>query len=122
MATRKTPAPSRRKKAARPRTRKAATRARSAQQRVISQDAIILMLRHLLDPHGIYPVVLKAPIENYIRGGKPALRAFFAPLNRAFRSYGLNLKPGDLANVKTVLDVVDVIDNWFRKHGYQVTS
>jgi hypothetical protein len=66
-------------------------------------------------------VVLDAPIGNYIRGGPAAVRAFFAPLNRAFKSFGLNLKPGDLANVKTVQDVVDVIADGFRRHGYQIT-
>jgi hypothetical protein len=83
--------------------------------------AIIAILRQLLDPHGIYPVDLKKPIGDYIRGGPAARRAFFAVANRAFQDYRLNLKPGDLANVKTVQDLVDVIANWFRRHGYQVT-
>jgi hypothetical protein len=88
----------------------------------MSEHAIVLILRQLLDPHGIYPVVLKAPIGNYIKGDAPALRAFFAVLNRAFQDYRLNLKPGDLANVKTVQGLVDVIADWFRRHRYQVTS
>ena len=119
MATRTRAAPSRTKKAP-SRSRKATSRA-SGQPRSISVVAIIAILRQLLDPHGIYPVVLKNPIGDYIRGGTAARRAFFAVANRAFQDYGLNLKPGDLANVKTVQDLVDVIANWFRRHGYQVT-
>jgi hypothetical protein len=79
------------------------------------------ILRQLLDPHGIYPVVLTNPIGDYIRGDRGALRAFFDVANRAFRDYGLNLKPGNLANVKTVQDLVDVIANWFRRRGQLVT-
>lgn len=75
----------------------------------------------ILDPHGIYPVVLKNPIGDYIRGGAAARRAFFAVANRAFQDYGLNLKPGNLANVKTVQDLVDVIADGLRRRGYQVT-
>jgi hypothetical protein len=102
------------------RARKAPSRA-SGQPHVISVVAIIAILRQLLDPHGIYPVDLKKPIGDYIRGGAAARRAFFAVANRAFQDYRLNLKPGDLANVKTVQDLVDVIANWFRRHGHQVT-
>ena len=91
------------------------------QARTISVVAIVAILRQLLDPHGIYPVVLEKPIGDYIRGGSAARRAFFAVANRAFQDYRLNLKPGDLANVRTVQDLVDVIANWFRRHGYQVT-
>jgi len=107
---------------ARSRTSTPPRRATIGQPRVISKQAIIAILRQLLDPHGIYPVVLKKPIGDYIRGDRPALRAFFAVANRAFQDYGLNLKPGDLANVKTVQDLVDVIANWFSRHGYQVTQ
>jgi hypothetical protein len=120
MATRTKAAPSRTRRAP-SRARKAPSRAASARPRAISVDAIIAILRQLLDPHGIYPVVLKKPIGDYIRGDAAALRAFFAVANRAFQDYGLNLKPGDLANVKTVQGLVDVIANWFRRHGYQVT-
>ena len=120
MATRTKAAPSRRKKAP-ARARRAPLRAASAQPRSISVVAIIAILRQLLDPHGIYPVVLTRPIGDYIRGGAAARRAFFAVANRAFQDYRLNLKPGDLANLKTVQDLVDVIANWFRRHGYQVT-
>ncbi len=120
MATRTRAAPSRSKRAP-SLTRRAASRAASGQPRVISLAAIIAILRQLLDPHGIYPVVLTRPIGDYIRGDAAARRAFFAVANRAFQEYGLNLKPGDLANVKTVQDLVDVIANWFRRHGYEVT-
>ena len=82
---------------------------------------IIAVLRQLLDPRGIYPVVLKKPIGDYIRSDAAARRALFAVTNRAFQDNRLNLKPGDLANVRTVQDLVDVIANWFRRHGYQVT-
>jgi hypothetical protein len=122
MATSTKAAPSRRKKAPPRRKKSAPSRAKSAQPRVISKSAIIVILTQLLDPHGIYPVVLKAPIGDYIRGDRGALRAFFAVANRAFARYGLNLKPGNLANVKTVQDLVDVIADWLGKHGYQVTS
>ncbi len=111
-------APARTKKA--PARAKAALRAASAQTRVISKHVILSILRQLLDPKGMRPVVLDAPIGNYIKGGPAAVRAFFAVLNRAFKSFGLNLKPGDLANVETVQDVVDVIADGFRRHGYQV--
>jgi hypothetical protein len=87
----------------------------------ITIAAIIAILRQLLDPHGIYPVNLKKPISDYIRGSAAARRAFFAVANRAYQDYGLNLKPGDLANVKIVQDLVDVIAGWFRRHGYQVS-
>lgn len=120
MATRTTKSPSRTRRAP-SRTRKAPSRDASRQQRVFSVIAIIAILRQLLDPHGIYPVDLKKPIGDYIRGGAAARRAFFAVANRAFQDYGLNLKPGNLANVGTVQDLVDVIANWFRRHGYQVT-
>jgi hypothetical protein len=50
--------------------------------------AIIAILRQLLDPHGIYPVVLKNPIGDYIRGGVAARRAFFAVANRASKTTG----------------------------------
>ena len=120
MAMRTGAAPSRRKKSP-ARASRASLRAASAQPRVISVVAIIAILRQLLDPHGIYPVDLKKPIGDYIRGGAAARRAFFAVANRAFQDYRLNLKPGDLANVTTVQDLVDVIANWFRRHGYQVT-
>jgi hypothetical protein len=60
--------------------------------------------------------------QGGIRGDRPALRAFFAVLNRAFADFRLNLKPGDLANVETVQDHVDVIADWFSRHGYQVVS
>lgn len=120
MAKGTTKAPSRARRAP-SRAKKAPSRAASAQLRVISVAAIIAILRQLLDPHGIYPVVLKNPIGDYIRGGAAARRAFFAVANRAFQDYRLNLKPGDLANVKTVQDLVDVIANWLRRHGYQVT-
>lgn len=103
------------------RARRASLRAASAQARTISVAAIIAILRQLLDPHGIYPVVLKNPIGDYIRGGAAARRAFFAVANRAFQDYGLNLKPGNLANVKTVQDLVDVIADGLRRRGYQVT-
>lgn len=103
------------------RARKAPSRAASGQHRSISVALIIAVLRQLLDPHGIYPVVLTRPIGDYIRGDAAARRAFFAVANRAFQDYRLNLKPGDLANVKTVQDLVDVIANWFRRHSYQVT-
>jgi hypothetical protein len=103
------------------RARKAPSRAASGQQRAISVALIVAVLRQLLDPHGIYPVVLTRPIGDYIRGDAAARRAFFAVANRAFQDYRLNLKPGDLANVRTVQDLVDVIANWFRRHGYQVT-
>jgi hypothetical protein len=58
---------------------------------------IIAVLRQLLDPHGIYPVVLKKPIGDYIRSDAAARRALFAVTNRAFQHNRLNLKPGDLA-------------------------
>src|SRR5512144_645520 len=103
------------------RARRASLRAASAQARTINQAAIIAILRQLLDPHGIYPFVLKNPIGDYIRGGAAARRAFFAVANRAFQDYGLNLKPGNLANVKTVQDLVDVIADGLRRRGYQVT-
>ena len=105
-------------------TRRRAKRAPSravTKGRAISVAGIIAMLRQVLDPHGIYPVELKKPIGDYIRGGAAARRAFFAVANRAFQDYGLNLKPGDLANVKTLQGLVDVIAGWFRRHGYQVT-
>jgi hypothetical protein len=86
------------------------------------RGAIIAILRQLLDPHGIYPVVLTAEIGDYIKGDRGALRAFFAVANRAFAEFRLKLKPGDLANVKMVQDLVDVIANWFRRHGYHVTQ
>jgi len=54
--------------------------------------------------------------------GRPAVRAFFAALNRAFKAYGLNLKPGDLADVESVEDLVTVVAGWFTRHGYQVTE
>jgi len=60
------------------RARKAPSRAASAQLRVISVAAIIAILRQLLDPHGIYPVVLKNPISDYIRGDAAARRAHFS--------------------------------------------
>jgi len=121
MATRTRAAPSRTRKAP-SRAKKAPSRARSAQPRVISKHAIVSILEQLLDPHGIYPVVLKAPIGDYIKGDRGALRAFFAVANRAFARYGLYLKPGNLANVKTVQNLVDVIADWLGRHGYQVTS
>jgi hypothetical protein len=77
MATRTKAAPSRTRRAP-SRARKAPSRAASAQPRTISVDAIIAILRQLLDPHGIYPVVLKKPIGDYIRGDAAALREFFA--------------------------------------------
>ena len=104
------------------RAKKAPSRATSGQPHVISKTAIVSILEQLLDPHGIYPVVLKAPIGNYIKGDRGALRAFFAVANRAFARFGLNLKPSDLANVETVQDLVDVIADWLRRHGYQVVS
>jgi len=67
-------------------------------------------------------VIWTAPIGDYIEAGPAAVRAFFGPLNRAFRELGLNLKPGDLANVDTVEDVVTVLANWLRAHGYRVTG
>jgi hypothetical protein len=102
------------------RTRRASVRTASAQPRSISTVAIIAILRQLLDPHGIYPVELNRPIGDYIRGGVAARRAFFAVANRAFQDYGLNLKPGNLANVRTVQDLVDVIADGLRRRGYQV--
>jgi hypothetical protein len=63
-----------------------------------------------------------APIGEYIKGGRPAVRAFFAALNRAFKAYGLNLKPGDLADAESVEDLVTVVAGWFTRHGYQVTE
>ena len=113
--------PPRRAKTAPRRAKTAPSPATTAQPRYISNQTILSILRQLFDPNGNRPVVLDAPIENYIKGGRPAVRAFFAPLNRAFKSFGLNLKPGDLANVETVKDLVAVIVKWFTNHGYQVT-
>ena len=83
MATRTRAAPSRGRRAP-SRAKTAPSRAASGQQHVISVIAIIAILRQLLDPHGIYPVDLKKPIGDYIRGGAAARRAFFAVANRAF--------------------------------------
>ena len=105
MATRTRAAPrrssskkasSRRAKA--PSTARRAPARTSIAARTITVAAIIAILRQLLDPHGIYPVDLKKPIGDYIRGDRGALRAFFAIANRTFHDYGLNLKPGNLAN------------------------
>ncbi len=109
----------RRGKAPPSRTRRARGRV-SAKGRAISEVAIIAILRQIFDPHGFYPFKLSDDIGDYIKGGAAALRAFFHVANRAFQDYGLRLKPGDLANVKKVQDLVDVIAAWFRKHGYQV--
>jgi hypothetical protein len=98
----------------------ASRRAAIGQPRVISKQTIISIIRHMLDPNGNRPVVWDLAIGKYIKGGPPAVRAFFAPLNRAFKVFGLNLKPGDLAHVQTVADVVTVVADWLRSHGYQV--
>jgi hypothetical protein len=120
MATRTRAAPRRSSKRAPSRAKRAPARASTAARKT-TVAAIVAILRQLLDPHGIYPVVLTNPIGDYIRGDRGALRAFFDVANRAFRDYGLNLKPGNLANVRTVQNLVDVIANWFQRRGQLVT-
>jgi hypothetical protein len=128
MATRTKAAPSRSRKApsrakkAPARTKKAPSRAAAGKPKVISKRTIRSVIRKKLDPRGTRPVKWDAPIGDYIKGGVPAIRAFFGPLNRAFKAYALNLRPGDLANVKIVEDLVIIVANWFRRHGYQVTE
>jgi hypothetical protein len=131
MATRTRAAPSRTKKApsrskkapsgakkASGRAKKTTLRAASAEPPVISKRKIRAIIRQKFDR----PVKWDAPIGDYIKGGRPAVRAFFATLNRAFKAYGLNLKPGDLADVEFVEDLVTVVAGWFTRHGYQVTE
>jgi hypothetical protein len=98
--------------------KKTTLRAASAEPPVISKRKIRAIIRQKFDR----PVKWDAPIGDYIKGGRPAVRAFFATLNRAFKAYGLNLKPGDLADVEFVEDLVTVVAGWFTRHGYQVTE
>jgi hypothetical protein len=87
---------------------------------VISAQTIMSILRHVIDPTDRRTIVWSAPVGRYIKGGRPAVRAFFGPLNRAFSGFKLGLKPGDLANVATISDVGAVIIEWFERNGYQV--
>ena len=79
-------------------------------------------LRHVIDPTDNRTILWDAPIGKYIRGGKPAVRAFANVLNKSpqFRGYKLSLTPGDLNDVKSVADVGAVIIDWFTSNGYRV--
>lgn len=88
--------------------------------RVISAQTIMSTLRHVIDPTDSRTIIWSAPVGKYIRGGPAAVRAFFGPLNRAFRGFNLALKPGNLANVETISDVGAVIIEWFQRNGYRV--
>ena len=75
---------------------KAALRAASAQTRVISKHVILSILRQLLDLKGIRPPLLDAPKVKLHQGGvRPPLTRSSAVLDQAFKSFELNLKPGD---------------------------
>lgn len=80
-------------------------------------------LRQIIDPTNKRPILWHAPIGKYIKGGKPAIRAFHNVLNQSpeFRGYGLDLTPGDLNDVKSIADIGVVLIDWFKGKGYDVS-
>ena len=89
---------------------------------VITAQWIITSLRNVLDPKDNRTILWDAPIARYVRGGKPAVRAFANVLNRSpqFKGFELGLTPGDMQDVATVADIGAVIIDWFKTNGYRV--
>jgi hypothetical protein len=89
---------------------------------VITAQWIMTSLRHVLDPTDNRTIVWDGPVGRYIRGGKPAVRAFANVLNKSpqFRGFKLSLVPGDMQDVGTVADIGAVLIDWFKANGYRV--
>lgn len=89
---------------------------------VINVQLIMTLLRHVIDPTDSRTILWDAAIGRYIRGGRPAIRAFANVLNRSaeFRGYGLDLTPGDLADVGSMAAIGAVLIDWFKRNGYRV--
>jgi hypothetical protein len=89
---------------------------------VISVQLIMTLLRHVIDPTDSRTILWEAPIGRYIRGKKPAIRAFANVLNRSaeFRGFRLSLTPGDLNDVGSMADMGAVLIGWFKNNGYRV--
>jgi hypothetical protein len=89
---------------------------------VVSTRWIMTSLRYVIDPAGRRIILWDAPISRYIRGGRPAVRAFHNILNRSpnFKGYNISLTPGDLNDVKSVSDIGVVIIDWFRSERYRI--
>lgn len=63
------------------------------------------------------------PVGDYIQGGPGAVPAFANKLNTSpqFRPYGLDLVPGDVANVQTIGQLGGAVVRNFQENGWTVT-
>jgi hypothetical protein len=96
---------------------------RSSSKPVVRAQWIMTSLRQILDPSNTRTIIWDAPVGKYIRGGKPAVRAFHNVLNssREFSGYMLDLTPGDMHSVKLIKDIGAVLIRWFKRKGYDIS-
>jgi|UPI000555585F hypothetical protein len=90
----------------------------------ITGRVIYRRLCTLLNTNYINP---DAPPTEYIKSngssGSQAVRAFTQTLNNSdeFKPDGLDLSPGDFANVTNMGELGGVIVDWYRNHGWNVS-
>src|SRR4051812_8072476 len=92
--------------------------------KVISAATIWARLVRVLDPTGTKVITPKDPVEDHIKGGPQAVRAFANVLNNSpqFSADGLSLVPGDMANVATIGDIEVAIIKNYESRGWTVTA
>jgi hypothetical protein len=90
--------------------------------KVISAATIWAQLVHVLDPAGTKGIMPTDPVGDHIKGGPKAVRAFANVLNNAaeFRTDGLDLEPGDMANVAVIGDITAAIIKNYESRGWKV--
>jgi hypothetical protein len=91
----------------------------SSNKPVVRAQWIMTSLRQIIDPSNKRTIIWDAPVGKYIRGGKPAVRAFHNVLNLSpeFSGYGLDLTPGDMHGVKLIKDIGVILIQWFKRKG-----
>lgn len=92
--------------------------------KVISAAAIWARLVRMLDPAGSKIITPADPVEDHIKGGPQAVRAFANVLNKSpeFSADGLSLVPGDMANVAVIGDIAAAIIKNYESRGWKVTA
>ena len=90
--------------------------------KIIQAQTIWSLFGHVIDPTDTHSISPTDPVDKYIHGGAPAVRAFANVLNKSpqFKGFGLALVPGDLANVQDIGDIVAAIIAWLQSHGWKV--